>query len=53
MDFLRKYWYSIDKKFRDEPADLFIDGVVVVVVVDCDGGATGVGTVFSLSEIQP
>jgi len=51
MDFLCKYWYSLDKKFRDGPADLFIDGVVVVV--DCDGGATGVGTVFSLSEIQP
>lgn len=42
---------------RDKPADLFAaaaDAVaVVVVVVVCDGGATGVGTVFSLSEIQP
>ena len=41
----------IKEKVRDLPADLF------VVIVDdgggCVGGATAVGTVFSLSEIQP
>jgi hypothetical protein len=34
-----------------KPADLFGGGTAVVV--GCDGGATAVGTVFSLSEIQP
>ena len=47
-----------ERKVNRPPADFCGVGMIVVavVVLDSEGGgaaATGVGTVFSLSEIQP